>query len=333
MDNGIKVAVTAINDSQRESFISASLVRQGWNVDHRALTFGDLQRYLSTNENDELLILLSSDLKGYRADSEIIKGRALLIDYLPESDFQLAEIIAASYARPQTSRIDLPAGVAVTTVISASAGAGATTIAINLAQEYAARGERTLLIDSNLRNPTLARYFDIYGVARERKLVSENLSICEVPHRDFIPEFIFDCQGVERVVIDCGEVDCPDDALTGRRLSDLAFQWSAHHADEIFVAIDFTRFQRDYNSTKVEALRKLTLKAPLQFLINQVPPMSKRDRQTLEMRMEERLPWGSQTLSRDLRAVAASISARSTLALVAAKSPLRRDIATLIRAR
>ncbi|MEY4023628.1 MAG: hypothetical protein RLZ23_589 [Actinomycetota bacterium] len=333
MDKLAKIAVTAINDSHRESFISASLVRQGWSVDHRALTYGDLQRYLSTNENEDLLILLSSDLKGYRAESEINKGRRILVDFLPENDYQLAEIISATYARSEISRINLPENVSVTTVISGSSGAGATTIAINLAQEYAARGEKTLLIDSNLRNPALARYFDIYGVARERKSIMENLQICEVPHRDFIAEFSFDCEGIDRVIIDCGEIDNPDDVLTGRRLGDLAFQWSARHADELFVALDFIRFQRDFNSARVESLLKLALKAPLQFLINQTPPMSKRDRQVLEMRIEERLPWGSRTLSRDVRGVASAFSSRSTLALAAAKSPLRKEIIALLSSR
>ena len=51
MTDPAKSAITAIGDSALESSTVSALIRLGWNVLYRALSFSDLENYLEKSEN------------------------------------------------------------------------------------------------------------------------------------------------------------------------------------------------------------------------------------------------------------------------------------------
>ena len=69
-------------------------------------------------------------------------------------------------------------------IISATAGDGKSTIAIYLAQTAAAMGKRVLLVDANLRHPSIHEILNLPNTEGLSNLITEELSFEDVIHRN-----------------------------------------------------------------------------------------------------------------------------------------------------
>jgi uncharacterized membrane protein YebE (DUF533 family) len=58
-----KRAITAIGDSKLESFIASALIRLGWQVIHRALSFADLEKLLGESEESDVVLFDASTVR------------------------------------------------------------------------------------------------------------------------------------------------------------------------------------------------------------------------------------------------------------------------------
>jgi succinoglycan biosynthesis transport protein ExoP len=83
-----------------------------------------------------------------------------LVSLLPARAAEAEPYLAVRHVLEEAQRL---AGVSVVAVSSPGAGDGKTTTAINVAGALAQGGGRGLLIDADLRNPTLARHLRVPG--------------------------------------------------------------------------------------------------------------------------------------------------------------------------
>jgi len=67
----LPIIVTAISNSEQESFVAGTLFTQGWSVIHRAVDFESLREFAlaNTEQASSALLLYSSDLNGFDTNS------------------------------------------------------------------------------------------------------------------------------------------------------------------------------------------------------------------------------------------------------------------------
>ena len=327
MTDPAKRAITAIGDSALESSTASALIRLGWNVLYRALSFSELESYLEKSENFETVLFYAPDIKGFgRLPS---KMRAIDVSSYPESDYVLAELIESREESVSTSIFKAIKGIPILGVGSFGRYGGASTIALNLAQESAIKGARTLLIDSHFRNPFAADHFALYGLNRKVVEVSENLSIIEATNLVEISSLELSADSFDFIVVECGDIFQPAESINGRRSADSGFSWIAHNADELLVIVGENTFQSRTSGNPFALLESVAMKPSLTYICNKSSQINRGSKQRLALQIEGATRRPVTLFPIDTRGLLTAVQDRSTLAHSAAKSPLRREIIAL----
>ena len=179
-ENSSHTIITAISDSNFESFVSSNLHSQGWDIVARAVDIAALQGFLGQNLetaknsiliyapdlpgfSDDSVENLRTDVRhiiGYGTESEITRFSSLLPRPTDPAELvsQIRSVLRREFREPLISshKVSNISGAKVIAIASAGSATGATTLALNLAMESSLLEKRTLLIDGNSIEPTIA---------------------------------------------------------------------------------------------------------------------------------------------------------------------------------
>ena len=262
MDNlATPAVITAIADPDFEGVVSSALFSQGWNVIARALDMNSLEVEIAKCDVSQVILIYSSDLPGISLArlQEITRSGVTLFGFtdaagsaqgLPEISprpTSSAELLAYIRGNIRSPRLRTPLlqpapnlKARIIGVGSASHSTGNTVLALNLAQESALLGMKTLLIDANFQAPAIATLLDLRKVSDENKWrdISEN-SIC---FRNYATESTWfqcighRCSGIFRsIYIDLGTLANLSSDLTDRRWASQVKIWVANLAKNIII--------------------------------------------------------------------------------------------------
>ncbi len=259
----LPVIITAISNSDQESFIAGTLFTQGWSVIHRAVDFDSLVEFTESNpeQASSALLLYSPDLNDFNAsvfESITVNFRQIIgfasentirsiddmLHEIPPTATQLATFIRGYVRSPLIRRltplVQSNKRARVIAISSAGSCTGASTLAINLAYELSLKEKKILLIDANLSEPNIAIYLD------QRNLMAEELWRLSTPFlyvkeltRDRITEFdtLIEKANIEFdfIIIDVGTIQDLSSQLSDRRADSLVITWTGDHADDLWI--------------------------------------------------------------------------------------------------
>lgn len=260
MDEISSTAITAIHDSEFESFAASTLFTEGWSVLHRALDWASLISFLSTIQKLPDVLLISTNLTGI--DVGQIEGlqrqgvRVFLFQessadastfpksiQRPENSLELIGLMRGSIRSPllraeSVNRITVRARVL--TVGSAHGAAGCTSLSINLATELSLTGKKVLLVDAHMTSQSIAILLGLQGLhsAKELQEISSNLWGLEVTQANIsqsIEQLNRALNEFDLIVIDIGTLADVAQMLSGRRWSGEVLVWVSVHGDDLWV--------------------------------------------------------------------------------------------------
>lgn len=350
------VVITAISDPEFEGLVSLALFSQGWNVVARVMDFSELQRAVSTNSGEKLLLIFSTDLPGSHATEmeKLASPGITLFGFTDQSgnDRGFSNI----FARP-TSPDDLiliilenirSSGVRTPMIhttskcrarVVAVGGLGHstanTTIAINLAQEAALLQVKTLLIDANFQAPAISTLLDMRKLSSEPKWreFSENLAVMELTQEtinDFESRIAAAGEDFDQIIIDLGSIAFLARELSDRRWSSTVKIWAARNAD-LFIFTTISTFLAQKRCDEfIQSLSKISL-SPDIHLVNTYSSDKHASILIASKKAEFRstiswnLPW-------DLRSCQLASKENATLAQVAERGALRKEIVKIAQA-
>lgn len=333
MDDSKRLAITAIRDVQAESFIAASLERQGWQVIFRALAERELTVFLNSLNGEEITLFVTSDFLLDRPSIEKIQKLTLhLINIhdVPTNDHDFSEIIRGTSHIVGQDWSKLP-DIPILSFTSFGRSVGTSTIALNVAAELAGRGSRVLLIDAHARNPFLSQYLRTFGVNREIIPTPLGFSIFEASSAEGFALFEKEIAHYEILVVDIGEVWQPEKTISGSRAEDYSFTWVAHHATEIISITSAEGLVLTDTRRSLVEFERLAIKPKISHIINSHRETSPKERSKRIAECARVLEYCPTFLPRDERALTRAKAAYSTLAQSAPKSALRSEIARYCR--
>lgn len=359
--NNPPVIITAIADTDAESFIAGTLFSQGWNVIFRALDAQSLTDYLDNNVelSRTALLLYSPDLPDFSRRK--LDGYALLVrkvvgfgdkddltsEYseiyaFPKDANELISMvrgfIRTPLIRPTIFETKKKRQALVLAVGSAGTCTGASTVALNIASELALLDKKTLLIDAHFSAPSISTFLD------ERKLQDDD-DWREVSPNFFVAEFnrINSSQHISRltqaennfdhIVIDLGDVGNFSSHLTDQRWQSSIITWSAESADTIWVLSRSDLLGNERFNQLCKVLSRTAITGELGFILNLATPSRKSSNEEKEFRMIT-APFPTcalYILPRDVRGVSSSVRERTTLSEAAERSPMRKIIEEMAR--
>jgi hypothetical protein len=333
MDNPDRFAITAISDAQSEGFVAASLERQGWQVLYRALTSHELLQFLDTLEAQNATLFTSADFSSeilYNLKNFKATINEICLNEIPTNDHDLSEIIRGSIKEVGRTWSTLPS-IPIIAFTSFGRTVGTSTIALNVASELAAYGSRVLLIDAHLRSPFLSPHLQLFGVNRDVVQCPLGFSIYEAHRAEDFAKVESEIAEYEFVFIDLGEIWQPARAISGGRIEDYPFTWTAHHASEIITVSSEQGATLQDVPDLLKVLTELALKARISHLINFSQLSSPKELRIRQKRVEDELHCRTTFLPRDDRAAQRAKAASSNLVQSAPKSALRAEIARYCR--
>jgi len=358
--------ITAIADSDFESFVSSNLHSQGWDIIARAVDYDALTHFLNQDPAlaKQSILVFSPDLPGLTEKElgSLRKSVRQLVGYgteLERANFaslaerpidatqlvsQIRGILRREFREPLISKNKIinPAGAKVIAIASAGSATGATTLAINLAMESSLLEKRTLVIDANSTEPSLAIALELRNLRADQnpRLISPLLWAYELTESKStqFSEFMASAIGnFDLIIIDLGSISNLPKKLTDRRWNSIALIWSSDNSDEIWISsrpdeIGIFRLMR-----LIQDLTKTKIKAQLQFIANLEAPSSRSSRSRrndqgaheLAAEIDQLNPLSRLTLPRDNRAVAAASANTSCLSESSPKSMLRKAISKI----
>ena len=350
------VVITAISDPEFEGLVSRALFSQGWNVVARVMDFSELQRAVSTNSGEKLLLIFSTDLPGSHATEmeKLASPGISLFGFTDQSgnDRGFSNI----FARP-TSPDDLiliilenirSSGVRTPMIhttskcrarVVAVGGLGHstanTTIAINLAQEAALLQVKTLLIDANFQAPAISTLLDMRKLSSEPKWreFSENLAVMELTQEtinDFESRIAAAGEDFDQIIIDLGSIAFLARELSDSRWSSTVKIWAARNAD-LFIFTTISTFLAQKRCDEfIQSLSKISL-SPDIHLVNTYSS-DKHASILIASKKAEFISTISCNLPWDLRSCQLASKENATLAQVAERGALRKEIVKIAQA-
>lgn len=285
MADSNSTAITAIHDSEFESFAASTLFTEGWSVLHRALDWASLIDFLESLKKLPDVLLLSTNLKGI--DLTRIRGlqdqgvRVFIFQesvddssafptsiHKPEGPLELIGLIRGSIRSPLLRSTLLTPPVVrarVLTVAGAHGGAGCTSLAINIAAELALKGKKVLLVDAHWSAQSVAILLGIQGLhsAKDFQEVSENLWAMEVTQMNIAQSVALLNRSISEfdlVVIDAGVLVDLAQTLSGRRWSGEVLVWVSVHADDLWVMSQSDRLGTERLRRLINELSKNSMK-------------------------------------------------------------------------
>ena len=328
--------ITAILDVQLESFISASLRRQGFIVDYRGISAELLSQYLLIEKESRQTLLIADDfhkelkklLPRIPDNIEVIQ-----IQVIPQSDFDVAELIRPLTTEVRAVTSPLMSSTQLLGIASIGSRVGTSTIALNIAKESALQGIKTLIVDANHRSPFLVEHFNIFGLNRGAHQLGDCITLLELQEGIEIENWIEEFNRYEFVILDVGEIIDVSDLLSGRRKGDLALRWLAQQASELIIVSEEEVIKKSYALQRWKLLCATAMRPSLTFILNTVIASGRGERERKIRFFQEALNTAITLVSRDERSLATMRSQRSTLADSSPKSRTRNEIADFCRSR
>ena len=349
--------ITAISDSNFESFVSSNLHSQGWDIVARAVDIAALHVFLSQNPEtaknsiliyapdlpdfiDDSVINLRTDVRhiiGYGTESELTRFGSLSPRPTDPAELvsQIRSILRREFREPLISshKASKLAGAKVIAIASAGSATGATTLALNLAMESSLLEKRTLLIDGNSIEPSISIALDLRNLRGDQnpRLISQLLwayELTETKIATFDKFMTTAYTNFDLIVIDLGSISNLALKLTDRRWNSQCLIWSGDNCDEIWINSRPDEIGRFRLTRLIQELTKNKLKAELQFVANLEVPRRRSDQGAHELaaQIDQLNPLSRLTLPRDNRAVAAATTSSSSLSEASPKSMLRKAI-------
>ncbi len=292
----LPIIITAISNSEQESFVAGTLFTQGWSVIHRAVDFESLREFVLANpeQASSSLLLYSPDLNDFDTtsfESLCLSFRQVIgfassntersvddgLQDIPTSAPALATFIRGYVRSPLIRKLtplfQSKKRARVIAIASAGSCTGASTVAINLSYELSLKEKKVLLIDANLSEPSIAIYLD------QRNLIDEDLWRLSSPHmyikeltRERISEFdsVVDKAHAEFdfIFIDLGIVHDLSSQLSDRRADSLIITWAGDHADEFWIIARPDRIGQMRFKKITSILSRTSLISSITFVLN-----------------------------------------------------------------
>jgi Mrp family chromosome partitioning ATPase len=352
--------VTAIADSNFEGSLSSNLHSQGWDIIARAVDFASLTSFLSENEQAgrTSILIYAPDLPDFTPQrlGELRASFKDVIGYGTESEVKLFEnllprptdatelisqvrgIIRREFREPLISqhRATNAAQSKVIAIASAGSTTGATTLALNLAMESSLLEKRTLLIDGNSLEPSIAIALELRNLRADQspRLISPLLwayEVSEKKYAKFIELMANAYSNFDLIIIDLGSISNLSMKLTDRRWSSGPLIWSCDNADELWISSRPDEMGRFRLLRLIRELAKTKIKARLTFIANLETPRRKSDQsnQELTAEIEELKPLTRISVPRDNRAAAMAAACSASLSEASPKSNLRKSISRI----
>lgn len=253
-------AVTAIHGSDFESFAASTLFSQGWNVLYRALDWSSLHEFLQGLAAPPDVLLISTDLEGIDPQSlQKLANSGMRIFIFRKSDedlrrfpdsfaqptvaLELIAMIRGSMRRPllrASEQIIEATRAHVLAIAGAHAGAGCTSLSINIATELSLLAKKVLIIDGNAIAPAIAILLGQQGLnsAKSFQKIANNLWALEVTQENIAESVaLLDAAKMEfdYIVIDTGVITELAQVLRGQRWTGEILVWASSHADELWI--------------------------------------------------------------------------------------------------
>lgn len=355
----LPVIVTAISNSDQESFVAGTLFSQGWSVIHRAVDFDSLQDFVDSKPElaSTALLLYSPDLNDFDpivfqnmslkfrqiigfASSGLVRISDDQLHEIPTTAPQLATFIRGFVRSPLirklTPLIQSQKHARVIAISSAGSSTGATAIAINLSYELSLREKKVLLIDANLSEPNIAIYLDQRNLTDEElwRLASPFLYLKELT-REKIVEFDSFMQRAQAdfdyIFIDVGRIYELSSQLTDRRADSFVITWVGDHADDLWIIARPDRIGQVRFKKITSLLNRTSLISSVTFVLN-MRAQGRKGQNQEQVFLTSAASHKAATfyvLPEDLRNMAESSESRAALAEVNERGALRKALATI----
>ncbi len=355
----LPLIVTAIANPDLEGFVAGTLFSQGWNVIHRALDAESLISFLDHHpeERENVILIYSPDLPGLSPDLIASRQGSLrqVIGFSQNQDDQklflgmhstphdateLLNIVRSFVRAPllrssaiQSSRSRRARVIALGTP---SGSPGCTTVAINLAMELSALGHETLLLDADVRRPSVAALLSQHKLDADldSRSISPHLSLSEFTQLrvsefpDYLDRFT---EKFDFLIIDLGSIEGVSDSLTDRRWTSTLIHWSCERADELWILgrADVLGLYR--MKSLVEDFTQISIRAKVSVILNMKVSGKKGDQRETHF-LSSVAPLQPQrifSLPRDSRSTIKAEDERATLMEIDEKGALRKSIARI----
>lgn len=355
----LPTVVTAIANSELEGFIAGTLFSQGWNVIFRALDVASLTAFIDSdlNRSGNVVLIFSPDLPGispavvsslqekvrqilgFTTDASANQEFAGLFQ-VPNEPSELLNIVRG-FVRSPLVRNSVSATLGkrrahVLAVGSTSGSVGCTTLAINLAMELSALGHETILVDADVRHPSIAPLLSLHKLDADNssRTIAPHLSVSEftrekVPQlAQYLEDLFANC---EFAIIDLGSIVGVSDSLTDRRWTSSMIHWSCERADALWLVGKSDTLGLNRLEMLVTDFAQITMRAQVSIALS----MSSRGRKG-RLREDQFFalaaplrPQNLFTLPRDARTITKAEEERATLLEIDDRSPLRKSIASM----
>lgn len=329
-------AITAIKDMEQEGRIAASLIRSGWNVVYRAtspeLLIENLDRFKGA------VLLLSDDfVEAEKVNFEntiLLRGQMHPLGIVgataPKSDFELCELLRNQRKENTTEQILIPATQSkVIAFGSTQGGSGATTLALNVAEQISLLDMKVLLVDANINSPAIADHFEIHDIRSKARELTSSLSLFEISDVAQLVHLASIAGEFDSIVMDLGLINLH--SIKGARISDRTFQWILHSHGRLILTTGSSRKSIDRAVRTAKRAHENAPSIKLNMAITLDRAMSHRDRKRLEGDISESSSCDTVTFSRDHKSVAASHEGGFTFQRSAARSAINREIAQFVK--
>ena len=357
MDNFATPAViTAIADPDFEGVVSSALFSQGWSVIARTLDMNSLEIEIAKCDVSQVILIYSSDLPGISLArlQEITRSGVTLFGFAdaegsaqglpdissrPTSSVELLAYIRGNIRSPRLRtpllqpKPNLKARIIG--IGSASHSTGNTVLALNLSQESALLGLKTLLVDANFQTPAIATLLDLRKVSDESKWrdISENLSVSEITQQKAtgFNAFALDAAAYfDLIYIDLGTLANLSSDLTDRRWASQVKVWVSNLAQNLIITSTTDLLQQRRLKDLQQELSKISITPNISLAVLSASDYRKRDNTTLTSTYPMSHIW---KIPHDARVCSLAMRERTTLAQISAKSALSKvflNIATQI---
>jgi hypothetical protein len=355
----LPMIVTAIANSELEGFVAGTLFSQGWNVIFRALDVSALTIFIDSDlkQSRDVVLVYSPDLLGISPNIvSSLNGKVrqtigfstesgndqdfVGLFHAPNEPADLLNLVRGFVRAPLMRGPEVEAQKrrrATVIAIGSSAGSvGCTSLAINLAMELSALGRDTLLIDADVRHPSIAPLLSLHKLDAEKssRSIAPHLSVSEFTRDhvlnlgEYLDDLISTC---DFAIVDLGTVEDVSDSLTDRRWTSSMIHWSCERADELWLVgrSDVLGMQR--LESLVKDFSQVTIRAKVSFVLSMCPRGRKG-----KLREDQYFAVGSPlstqnlyTLPRDVRTLTKAEEERATLVEIDERSPLRKAIAAI----
>ena len=292
----LPVIVTAISNSDQESFVAGTLFTQGWSVIHRAVDFESLVQFCATHQDQisTALLLYSPDLNDFDPvvfEDLVLNFRQIIgfaptisdgapddsLHEIPTTATQLATFIRGYVRSPLirklTPLMQSQKRSRIIAISSAGSCTGASTVAINLAYELSIKEKKILLIDANLSEANIAIYLDQRNLMDEElwRLTSPFLFIKELT-RQRIGEFDSFIEKASAefdfIILDIGAIHDLSSHFSDKRADSLVITWAGDHADDLWIITRPDRIGKERFKKVTSILNRTSVNSSITLVLN-----------------------------------------------------------------